>query len=189
MMTVRDKSYGSVVWNKQTCQDMRNLTWFYQYHVCNTKTAASYTTANEGYHYISNLICFSNKNTEGNNSVWIIMNSSLLPCVQTCLCMCISIVISIIFIFFNKTRSTADSFKKKARRDYKSMWLNGKCDLITSSPIFPVIYPIAPLSKLYANKKQKRFRLFLQTLLCWLAEVSESYTTDYTICSNYIVLI
>ena len=82
MMTVRDKSYGSVVWNKQTCQDMRNLTWFYQYHVCNTKTAASYTTANEGYHYISNLICFSKKTTEESKER---------------VCMCISIVICITY--------------------------------------------------------------------------------------------
>ena len=150
MMNVRDRSYGSVVWNKQTCQDMGNLTWFYQYHVCNTKTAASYTTANEGYHYISNLICFSKKKHRRKQGA----------------CMYVHLHSDLYNLFFwTKPGALLIHLRRKARWDYKSVWLHGKCDLIISSPIFPVIYPIAPLSKLYANKKQKCFRVFLQTLL------------------------
>ena len=67
--------------------------------------------------------------------------------------------------FWTKPGALLIHLRRKARWDYKSVWLHGKCDLIISSPIFPVIYPIAPLSKLYANKKQECFRVFLQTLL------------------------
>jgi len=171
MMNVRDRSYGSVVWNKQTCQDMGNLTWFYQYHVCNTKTAASYTTANEGYHYISNLICFSKKKHRRKQGA----------------CMYVHLHSDLYNLFFwTKPGALLIHLRRKARWDYKSVWLHGKCDLIISSPISQWSIPL----HLYQNFMLIKNRNVSEcsSKHCWLPELSELYT-DYTICSNYIVLL